>query len=58
MFVFCFGFVCCKGNCVIFMDNISRFTKCATSVLDLDEGRLSPMSGHSRYSSLFCKPLV
>jgi hypothetical protein len=41
-----------KGNCVIFMDNILKsFTHfdAASCVLDLDEGRLSPLSDYPEY---------
>jgi len=48
-----------KGNCVIFIGNIferNRISKCESYVLDLDQGRLSPLSDYPEYSKLFWPP--
>jgi hypothetical protein len=42
-----------KGNCVIIMDNIFTRVRCERSFLDLDDGRLLPLSNYPKYSKLF-----
>jgi hypothetical protein len=43
-----------KGNCVIIMDNIFTCVRCKSSFLDLDDGRLLPLSDYPEYFELFC----
>jgi hypothetical protein len=45
-----------KGNCVIFSYNIICSSKSESSILDLDQGRLSPLSDYPEYSNLFWPP--
>lgn len=45
-----------KGNCVIIIDNIFTRVYCESSFLDLDDGRLLPLTDYPEYRKLFWPP--